>query len=474
MTTHAVNWHEGMFLRPHHFQTAHRFLTYTSHLQEQWNLHYSWGLRTIELDLESLGNHRCVVRGLQARFRDGTIVSIPEDGDLEPLDLKGALTHTNVVTVFLGLPVLTLGQANVASHSGEPARFLVDSLQLEDENTGGNPQPIQTRQLNLRLLLSSQDLAGYETIPLFRLQKSARAEAAPELDLTYIPPLIACDAWEHLNLQIFRAVYNRIGQKIDLLANQVVARGITFDSQSQGDPMILHQLRELNEGFCVLGVLTFAQGVHPIQAYLELCRIAGQLAIFGAARRAPELPKYDHDDLATCFFQVKHQIDLLLNLLVEPEYKERPFIGAGLRMLVALEPAWLESKWQLFIGVQSPLEPEQLLRLLTKGQLDMKVGSNDRVDTIFRQGLMGMRFVHAPQPPRALPCPPGQVYFQINRETQGEEWSYLQKSHNLAIRLNESFIAGNIQGQRILIVKHQGKTTPLQFTLYVVPADQKV
>jgi type VI secretion system protein ImpJ len=475
MTTRAVHWHEGMFLRPHHFQAAMRHWSHLTDRGEKWDVHYNWGLRAIELDPEALANFRCVVRTLQARLRDGTLVSIPEDGVLPAVELKTAFEKGGPVTVYLGVPVLNLGRANAAAN-GRPdnARYVLDTLELEDENTGVNPQPIQVRLLNLKLLLSTQDHSGYEVLPIARIEKSPRAEATPQLDETYIPPLLACDAWKPLAAGVLQAVYDRIGKKIELLAGQVVSRGITFDSQAQGDPLLFAQLRELNEAYALLGILVFAQGVRPLTAYLELARLVGQLAIFGATRRPPDLPRYDHDDLGGCFFRVKQHIDALLNILVEPEYKERPFIGAGLRMQVTLEPSWLESVWQMYIGVQSPLDGEDLVRLLTKpGQLDMKVGSSDRVDAIFRMGQAGLRFTHALRPPRALPTLPGQIYFQISRETQEAEWQNVHKSLTLALRLNESLIAGNIQGQRVLTIKAAGQTTTLQFTLYVVPQDSK-
>src|SRR5262249_21476335 len=156
-----------------------------------------------------------------------------------------------------------------------------------------------------------------------------------------------------------------------------------------------------------------------------LARAIGQLSILGPQRRPPDLPKYDHDDLGTCFWRAKQYIDLLLSYTVEPKYKERPFIGAGLRMQVSLEPSWLESIWQMFVGVQSPLSVEDTIRLLTRGGsagLDMKIGSSERVDEIFRLGEAGLRFAHSPRPPRALPQVPGLVFFQINRDSQPHEW----------------------------------------------------
>src|SRR5260370_17412497 len=137
---------------------------------------------------------------------------------------------------------------------------------------------MQVRLMNFKLLLSHQDQTGYETLPVARIEKSPKAEATPQLDLTYIPSLLACDAWQPLAAGILQAVYDRIGKKIELLATQVVSRGITFDSHAQGDPQIFAQLRELNEAYALLGVMIFAQGIHPLPPYLQLSRLVARLS----------------------------------------------------------------------------------------------------------------------------------------------------------------------------------------------------
>ncbi|MBI3408962.1 MAG: type VI secretion system baseplate subunit TssK [Planctomycetes bacterium] len=471
MSSPAVHWHEGMFLRPQHFQTAQRNWVQLIERNVKWDHHYNWGLRSLDLDLDSLTNHRCVVRTLEARLRDGAIVAVSEDDPLQPVSLRSAFEQSNSVTVYLGVPSFHLGRPNaVAGSPADDARFAVDTLEFEDENSGANAQSIPVRRLNLKLLLSTQSLSGFDVIPLARLEKSSRAEATPQLDATYFPPLLACDAWRPLAAGILQSLHDRIGKKMELLADQVVSRGITFESNSQGDALTFNQLRELNQAFTTLGVLAFAQGVHPLQAYEELCRLVGQLAIFGKEHRPPDLPVYDHDDLARCFFQARQHVDTLLDIFVEPEYRERAFVGAGLRMQASLEPAWLEPSWQMYLAVRSPLDAEECVKLLTKpGNLDMKIGSSHRVDDIYRQGAAGLRFTHVAHPPRALPMPQGQVYFQIMREAKDSEWQHVQRSLTLAIRLNESLIAGNIQDQRILSIRHGGQTVPLHFILYLLP-----
>jgi type VI secretion system protein ImpJ len=98
----------------------------------------------------------------------------------------------------------------------------------------------------------------------------------------------------------------------------------------------------------------------------------------------------------------------------------------------------------------------------------MKLGSSGRVDEIFQMGQMGLRFAHSPRPPRALPSLAGLVYFQVDRQTQLQEWQAVQKSLTIALRLNMHLIVGDIQGQRVVRIRNQGQTTPLQFTLFVV------
>ena len=101
MTVRAVHWHEGMFLRPHHFQAAERFTHQIAARAHKWDLHYNWGLRAVDLDLDALANYRLVVRELKARLRDGTLISVPEDNSLPALDLKSAFEQASGgITVY--------------------------------------------------------------------------------------------------------------------------------------------------------------------------------------------------------------------------------------------------------------------------------------------------------------------------------------------------------------------------------------
>jgi type VI secretion system protein ImpJ len=464
-----------MFLRPHHFQTAQRHALHFAHLDEKWDHPYNWGLRAIDLDHDALANYRFVVRVLKARLRDGTLVSIPEDGKLPEVELRGAFERDNTVTVYLAVPVLNLGRANVAGNgAAEAGRYTLITQDLEDENTGINPQPVQVRLLNIKLLTSAQDHAGYEVLPIARVDRSAGADALPKLDKAYIPPHLACDGWPPMQTEILEPIYNRIGAVQEQLANQVVTRGIGMESEAQGDRLIIEWLRALNEAAGALSVLVYGQGVHPFQAYLEIARLVGQLAIFDAkAPRTPDIPRYDHDDLQR-FYRLKMYLDNLLDKGPKRDYEMRPFEAAGLRMQVTLEPSWLEPVYQMFVGVKSPLSTDECIRLLTGRSLNIKIANSGRVDQIYTRGERGLIFTPFPNPPRALPSTQGLTYLQVRRDSQPAEWQNVHRELSLAVRFSEQHIEGSLQpGQREVRININGRIIPLQFTLYVLKGEVK-
>lgn len=484
-----VHWSEGMFLRPQHFQAADRYWTEAVQTSEQWDHPYNYGLRRLEISQEAIANFQFQVNACQARMKDGTLISLepgqePDRVDLaEPLnslsavlnqlhvDLKEGFESESVLRVFLAVPKLKIGATNVAAEEqGGLHRFNETVQSLQDESRGGNDQEIALRSLSVRLLLSTQDLAGYELLPIAALQRAGDREATPRLDVRYIPPLLAVDQWPALGRGIIRAIYDIVGNKMKVLSEQVVNRNITLVSDEPGDLDRLLMLSHLNESYSTLSVLTFASGVHPFDAYTELVRLVGKLAIFSKERLAPDVPRYDHDDLAGIFYWVKERIELLLRAIPDYEYERRNFLGAGLGMQVSLESKWLNSDWQWYVGVARGALPERECDdLLSPGQLNWKLGSSRQIQALFENRAEGLRLVKLPRAPRALPGSGDWLYYEVSR--QSPAWKDVQETQTLAMRVKEELIANRneLQNQRRLVLNYRGKQVILEFVLFAVP-----
>jgi type VI secretion system protein ImpJ len=481
-----VHWYEGVFLRPQHFQAADRFWTELVNTSQQWDHPYNYGLHSIEFSKEALANHQLHIHSLQARMRDGTLVSLGADKEPDHIDLKQSLSEkTEPVSledafgneaslrVYLAIPKLQLGRANVGHASnGERPRYIEQDQVLQDESQGGGDQRVQVKSPNVKILLSTQDLSGYELLPIAQIRRASEEQAVPRLDPDYIPPVIAIDSWPRLGRDIVRAIYDVIGQKIEVLGQQVANRGIGLDSREPGDLDRILMLSQLNAGYSTLGVLSRAVGVHPLVAYTELCRIVGQLSIFAPERRVAEIPAYDHEDLGRIFTHIRLRIEQLINAVRDYQFQQRYFIGVGLGMQVSLEPQWLNSDWQWFIGVnKADLTEQECRELLSPGQLDWKFGSGRQVEILFRNRAEGLRLVPVDRTIRALPARQEWIYYEVDRK-DAPAWRDVQETQTLAVRLKDSLIVNRdrLQGSRHLIVLVRGKQVKLEFALFAVPA----
>ncbi|MFM7520235.1 MAG: type VI secretion system baseplate subunit TssK [Planctomycetota bacterium] len=482
-----VNWSEGMFLRPHHFQAADRHAAERLALSTAADDPCCYGIVRLEIDPVALASRQLELRACQARLRDGTLVWLEPGEEPQRVGLATAsaevsrlsaalgdsLQMDDSVRVYLALPRFDPGGPNVAP-PGPPDRTRSTALRqtLQDEGSGGNDQEVEFLRHNLRIKLSTEDLSGFELLPIAQIRQAGNREGAPEIDPDYFPPMLAIDVWPPLGRDVVRGVYDLIGRKVEVLTEQVVSRQVGFSSSEPGDLDRLFMLSKLLEARGVLRVVAFARGIHPRTAFAELCRVAGQLAVFEADRRLEELPVYDHDDLARVFRRVKEIIESMLSRVAVLEFEQRYFVGIGTAALsVTLDPKWLQSDWQCYVGVlRGDMSEEVCHRLLTgDNHLDWKLGSTDEVDRLFRMGVPGLELFPVDRPPRALPARSGWLYYRIG--TENPAWRSVQATQSMGIRLRDSSILNpdELAGRRRVEVAYESQVGSLEFALFAVP-----
>lgn len=471
MRNPAVNWSEGMFLRPHHFQAAERFWDETIAQNISFCSPYAYGIQKVTISADALANGSLEFGGLKARWKDGTIIA-QEDNHVERVELTDRFEDVDLgnkpVTAFLALPILQEGQPNVAVNStGGLQRYSEFRRPTDDESVGGNRQEISLRTLNYRILFSNEELSGYDLIPIARLQKSESNEGQFLIDANYFPPSLTIQAWPEL-AGVVRAIYDVIGSRIQSLSDIVREKGISLSSQSAGDLEKILLLHALNEAYGELSCMAFASGVHPLTAYTALCRIVGKCSIFGPGLTIDQVPKYDHEDLATIFRWALERIRKLIFSVKEDEYEQRYFVGSGRGMLVQLEPEWFGMEWDWYFGVDPVnISRDECFQLL-RNSIDWKLGSSDKVEQYMTLQKPGVKLRPVAQVPRALPSRGNWVYFQIKREE--DAWKHVQVTQTMAMRVRSEQIANlnTLEGTRRLRLTISGKTYGLEFAVFAV------
>jgi type VI secretion system protein ImpJ len=471
MQNPSVHWSEGMFLRPHHFQASDRYWSEMSGLHSRMDHPYGYGVFNVSVSQEAIGNGILELVGLQARLRDGTIVS-NEANHVESIDLSVRLASGDSVnkpiTVFLATPIASEGRANVSRDgSDSKARFAALVREVDDDSTGGNRQEIKLRKVNARIMFSTDDTAGFDTVPIMRLVPNASANAKFAVDASYFPPSLTTRSWSELDA-LMRELRNFIGSRIKTMSTVIQDKGITLSTQVHGDLEKILLMHVLNESYGELSCLAFASGVHPLVAYTTLCSIVGRCSIFSPTHAIEEVPRYDHDDLARIFRWAADLIRQLINSVKEDECIQRNFIGAGRGMHVALEPEWFGAEWEWYFGV-SPINLglEECIQLL-KGQIDWKLGASDKVEQYMTQRQPGLKLRSVQQLPRGLSNRGKWVFFQIRLDD--EPWKQVQLAQTMAMRVRTDQISNldSLEGNRRLHVTVSGQAYGLEFAIFAV------
>ncbi|UCC28846.1 MAG: type VI secretion system baseplate subunit TssK, partial [Phycisphaerales bacterium] len=195
-----VHWSEGMFLRPHHLQAGQRWVETVINTGLDSLRPYAWGFVRVSIASEPLENFTLRLDECVVRMKDGTWVEIPENTEVEPLDIQQALeAASGPLDVCLGIPQIQAVRANTVSlerpelTDGTP-RYEPHPVVKRDENTGENPQTVYVRRMRGRLFVAGDDMTGYETVRVGSIVRTDRPGSVPELDLLGAGPLLAIQA----------------------------------------------------------------------------------------------------------------------------------------------------------------------------------------------------------------------------------------------------------------------------------------
>ncbi len=477
----AVHWHEGLFLRPHHLQAWDRHWHEHQTASERWESPYSYGVASVRINPDALAAGFFQLDSIRAKMPEGTLVELSSGEPTERVDLRGGLSENDStaasipmqggrsVDVFLAVPRLQLGAANVAENETTAARYRPLQVHVPDESDGSSVEPILFRRMNVKLMLSTDDLAGYDTLRIARLRRGTTGGAIAELDDQYIPPLLDCGAWPQMRHRMLSPIHDLLMRKAETLAQLVNDQNAQLDATQPGDLQRILMLQALNRGTAIAGVLNQSGGLHPWLAYLELARIAAELDLFTPQRAAQPIAPYDHDALGPLFHSLRMRIESRIASIGQNAYQQRLLIGSGMGMQVTLDPQWLMPNWRLVLGVRrGSISVSTLESLLAPGRLDWKWGSARQVEMLYSRRAAGVSLTRMQDIPRSLPSQSDWTYYEFGE--RGPAWNDVLESGTIAIRLPEEYVdnRSELTGNQTLRVRIDDEIMPLQFAVFAL------
>lgn len=388
-----LHWGEGMFLLPQHFQLWQRQLYEKLHFSVDRIIPYAWGVRRIEVSEAALENFKVSVASCDVRLPDGTELRVPENADLPELDFEEALKRNagKPIEVHLGVAVPQFSGANVSSADGGrelvPPRFRLEKMEVADENTGGNSRSLDVRRLNARLCLAGDAMAERSsTIPIIRIVPGVKEGALPRSDSTFVPPTLEIEGSPRLD-RLAKDILERALARSKELAETITQKSISFRVDAKEVLEWMLKLHTLNCFVPWYRQFLAVPRLHPLRVYLELCRLAGHLAIFSERRLPPEIPLYDHRGLGPCFTKIYEIVENLLSEIPVEPAPHREFQREDRFLVAVLDGSWFDARNKFFIAVDSNLSQDEVERIMAH---QVSIGSRRTIKEYSLQVVVGI------------------------------------------------------------------------------------
>lgn len=426
-----VVWSEGMFLRPQHFQQQERYLEHCIHQRSLASEPFFWGFRRIEIDSAALSIGKLKLEHGEGLFADGTPFGFPAiSPGPEPRGFaEGAVGDI----VYLALPLRRSGvqETEFEAQADSPARFGVTEEDVPDCNSvGGEPAELQTGIPRFRLLLGRELTDAWTALPVARVVE-CRSNKQLVLDQAFIPPILRSDGWQPFHGWMVEAL-GLVYQRANMLSERLSQPG--RGGVSQVSEFLMLQM--LNRYQPLLWHVTDSGSQHPEYLFRLLLQLVGELATFAStARRPDELPKYNHDDLYSCFTPLMLKIRESLSQVLEQtatqiELSEKKY---GIHIGQVRDRSLLESA-SFVISAHASMT-DDLLR--TQFLSQVKVGPTSRIRDLVNLHLPGLKLKPLPIAPREIPYHAGYNYFEM--ECSGELWREITASGAFAMHIAGDF-----------------------------------
>jgi type VI secretion system protein ImpJ len=424
--TKPVYWHQGLFLQPHHFQQQELYLKSDFSFFTGLILPYPWGIKTYELNKESLKNNIIELDFGEFIFQDTTIASFPKNAAAVPRvfdPLK--INQDKPEKIYLGIKKMS--QSSINAHQTENsenlnetfARFVIKGIpdEVKDLYSKGSEAQIEKMTYLLKFYFESEleNLQNYCFFPIAVIEKQGDNIYYKN---DFIPPLINISASE----KIFKLVYN-LKESISARARQLEEYknplGMKKSSFTTEYFIYLMALQTLNRHLPLLNNVLKFSNLHPWTLYNILCQIAGELSSFstrinclGETKIGTKLIlEYDHENLWEIYSQISKLIlELLDEIIIGPEH------------IIFLE----RNEDEFFAEIKEDIfDGQNLYFLIVKTSEDKniliknikniaKLSSKQTMDILVARALPGIEMINEPSPPYGIPGRPDSTYFKIN------------------------------------------------------------
>lgn len=427
-----VIWSEGLFLQPHHFQQADRYMEAQIGGLARGAAPYVWGLRELTIDDELLRLGKFAIKSAEGITPDGSTFRVPAVDDL-PVAMEVPDTVKDAV-VFLAVPTRRQGAVEVETefHENSASRYMPSEVDVT--NAVGRDRKATTigvGKLRLQFALDLDDLEDQLVIPVAKVIE-VRSDGEILLDRSFIPTVLDQRAAKPLT-EFLREIEGLLAHRCEALAGRLSDTGPAKGVAELQDFLLLITV---NRYLAQVRHLGLVENTHPCHLYFLLLGMAGELSTFmSPEKRAPEFPPYRHDNLTRTYQPIIRTLRQYLSAVLEQTATSIPLQARKYGVSVAvIADKRLLTDTQMVLAVKADTAAENVRRHMPT---QAKLGPVEDIRQLVNSALPGIGLRPLPVAPRQIPYHAGVVYFELDPDS--EYWKKMRTSGGLAVHVAGEF-----------------------------------
>ena len=433
-----VLWTEGLFLQPHHFQQADRYVEALVTGLARRSMPYAWGVSTLEIDDAALKVGQFALKSVSGLTQDGTVFRVPQ-ADSHPPALEVPPNIKDCV-VYLSVPQRRQGASEVDLSGAEQSASRLRPAELEVTDTMSQDRKAVTLgvgKMRLQFALAVDDMADKLVIPVARIIE-VRPDREVILDGGFIASCLDVRAAAPLSA-FLRELEGLLSHRMTALSGRLSEGG---GSRAVAEITDFLLLMCVNRTLPMIRHLATIENVHPATVFAEGVKLAGELSTFMAAdKRVPEIPAYRHDDLTRTFAPLIRTLRQYLSSVLETSAISIPLEARKYGILVGvIADRKLLSTAGFVLAVKAEI-PDEAVRRHFAGQV--KIGPVEEIRQLVNSALPGIALRPLPVAPRQIPYHAGVVYFQL--EGESPYWSKMTTSGGIAVHVSGDYPGLNME-----------------------------
>ncbi|BBB25279.1 type VI secretion system baseplate subunit TssK [Amphritea japonica] len=436
--TNKVIWHEGMFLRPQHFQQYDQYLLKEINNRTRTIAQFNWGFSRLKINESNLKIGELSLDDCAGSFTDGTCFDM-HTGDAPPLPILVDDSISDAV-VYLAIPLQQQGVVEVGSNDNRNSlvRYLPKSVEVADIVSSESERTnIQVGELRLRMFVEdarqnsdNRVPDGYTRLAIAHIEEVKGGQI--RLRQQFISPLQSIGASDLL-LNFLTELQSMLTTRARELAARVSSSGGKGGVAEVTDFMLLQLLNRFDP---LLTLYRQVIEMAPLELYERLLQLTGELATFMKPDKRPiEFNEYQQDNLIETFRPVMEELKSCFGTVLEQIAESIPLSPSqyGIRAARIRDRVLLKSADFIF-AVSAQVGQE---KLRTQFPQQIKIGPVERIRELITSALPGVPISPLPVAPREIPYHAGFTYFQL--DTSHEIWKELDKSGGIAFHIGGEF-----------------------------------